>query len=162
MITPAPSRPAPVALATRLVVALAAVALLEALLVVLDVGGVRDRVVTAGSSDPQLTQTLTAALVAAVVVGAVGSAALWLVFGLLAGSGRGWARIVVTALAGFASVASLTSLTGGSLLAVTAAVRLALAVAVVVLLFRPEANRWYAQVGTARQQPAPTGYRPAA
>jgi hypothetical protein len=163
MITP--PRPAPVALAVKLVIAVAVVALLEALAVVLDVGGARSQAVTASSSNPQLTGTLTTVAVAAVVVGAVISATLWLVFGLLAGRGHGWARIVVTAFAGLAAVSSLFSLADGSLLAVTAALRLVLAVAVIVLLFRPEANLWYAQVKAARRPsapPVPTGYPPAA
>lgn len=164
MITP-PPRPRPVALAVRLVVAVASVALLEALLIVLDAGGARSRAITATGADPQLTETLTTIAVVAGVVGALVGAALWLVFGLLAGRGHGWARIVVTAFAGLAAFSSLTSLTDGSLLAVTAALRLVLAVAVIVLLFRPESNRWYAQVKAARRPaaaPVPTGYPPVA
>lgn len=161
MITP-PPRPAPVALAVKLVVAVAAVNLLDALALVLDVGGVRSQAITASSSDPQLTETLTTIAVVAGVAGAVVGAALWVVFGVLAGGGRGWARIVVTAFAGFGAVSSVTSLADGSVFSVTSALRLVLAVAVVVLLFRPEANRWYAEVKAARRPHVPTGYPPAA
>lgn len=159
MITP-PPRPAPVALAVKLVVALTSVTLLETLAVVLDVGGVRSQVVSTSGADAQLTGTLTAAVVVATVVGAVIGTALWLVFGLLAGRGHGWARIVVTVLAGLAVLSSLASLADGSLLSLTAALRVALCAALVVLLFRPEANRWYADVKAARQQPVGAWYPP--
>lgn len=157
-----PPRPAPVALAVKLAVAVAALALLEGLALVLDVGGVRATAISASSSDPELTETLTTVAVVFAVAGSVIGASLWLVFGLLAGRGHGWARIVVTAIAGLAAFSSLFSLTDGSLLSVTSALRVVLAVAVIVLLFRPEANRWYTQVKAVRRQPVTTGYPPSA
>ncbi len=96
-------------------------------------------------------------MVVATVVGAVIGTALWLVFGLLAGRGHGWARIVVTVLGGLAVLSSLASLGDGSLLSLTAPLRVALCAALVVLLFRPEANRWYADVKAARRQPVAPG-----
>lgn len=161
MITDASTRPAPVTLAVKLVIVMAVLGVLGGVAVFADLGALREQAVAAAGANQAVADTAVTVAVASGVAGAVIGAAVWLVFGLLAGRGRGWARIVVTVLAALTVLSGLTALASPALLLVVGLLRLVVAVAVVVLLFRPESNRWFAQVKAARQVGA-TGYPPVA
>jgi hypothetical protein len=80
------------------------------------------------------------------VVGGLLAAALWLWMANMNGKGKTWARTTATVLGGINVLFTLVNIGSGQITAlgaVFAVVSLALAVTILVLLYRPESSRYY-------------------
>jgi hypothetical protein len=96
-------------------------------------------------SESQLDTETDAAMTRA-VVGALIAAGLWLLMAQTNGKGRPWARIVATVLGAINGLFLLLFLVAGLLTGlgvVSALASLVLAVTILMLLYRPESNRYY-------------------
>lgn len=88
----------------------------------------------------------TDALTTRNVVGAIIGVALWFWMAAMNGRGRPWARIVATVLGAINILLSLIPLAAGLLTplgVVMTVIGLALAVTILVLLYKPESSRYY-------------------
>ena len=93
----------------------------------------------------QVDSAVSVAIVIAVVVGLV-SVGLWLWMASANGKGRSWARIVATVLGALSVLSLLSSVAQGQMTTlnlVVSLVSLALAVAILVLLWRKESSAYY-------------------
>jgi hypothetical protein len=157
---PAAAKPGSVALAEKLMYGGAAVTLISGL-----IGAFGDQDAARESAREALEAageavdeaTLDAAMQLGMVTGiifAVIGAALWALMGWLNGKGIGWARIVATVLGVLGVLLTVVGLfgsallpgatAGGALAMVLSLVTGALALAVVVLLWRPDASAFFA------------------
>ncbi|MFT3716263.1 MAG: hypothetical protein QM774_10035 [Gordonia sp. (in: high G+C Gram-positive bacteria)] len=77
----------------------------------------------------------------------VAAAALWLVMAVYNGRGRRWARTAATALGAIGVIFSATGLfaSGGTAGLISGVVSIVLAIAVLILLYRPDSTRYYEQ-----------------
>lgn len=158
--TPTATKPASVSLAQKLMYAGAGITLISGLLSLFtDQDAVRDQVrqsleaagqaTDAGSVDAAVQLGMVMGIVVAVV-----SAGLWVLMAWLNGKGLGWARIVATVLGILGVLLTVTGLIGaaalpgaasaGALNMVISIVTGLIALAVVVLLWRPDANAFFA------------------
>jgi hypothetical protein len=143
---PAPATPPPpVALAVRLMYVGAALSLLGIVIAPLQRNALRSQLAQTGNlQESQLDAAVAAAVVLAVVGGLV-QVGLWVLNAVFNARGRTWARLLSTGLGALAVLSGLTSLVrpaAGLTRAVTL-VEVVLAAVIVVLLWRPEATRFY-------------------
>ncbi|MGH9213542.1 MAG: hypothetical protein ACRD2C_23135 [Acidimicrobiales bacterium] len=93
----------------------------------------------------ELDTAVAVGLTFVVVTGLIG-VGLWLWMASANGKGKSWARVVATVLGGLNIVFTLLGVALGQttpLSAVASVVGVALAVAILVLLYRPDSNRYY-------------------
>lgn len=157
---PAVAKPSSVSLAEKLMYAGAGITLLNGLLALFtDQDDRRDQVrqqlESAGQAadEASLDAAMQIGLVGGIVSAVVG-AALWALMGWLNGKGIGWARIVATVLGilgvlltvvGLAGTAVLPGAAAGGVLPLVISVVLGvIALAVVVLLWRPDSSAFFA------------------
>lgn len=115
-------------------------------------GQLRAQVAAANPSlTPDAVESATSiSLVVATVVGLV-ALGLWLWMAVANGAGRSWARVVATVLGGLGVLSAVYSLmTATGVTVATQLLSLALAVAILVLLWRPESSEFF-QARSARQ-----------
>lgn len=144
---PEVEQPPSIRTAVRLMWVGAALSLVGVLLTFTQTDAIREAV---EESDDSLTQSqidtaVNIGIGFAVVTGLIG-VGLWLWMAHANGRGQSWARIVATVLAGLNVVGTLFNLASGNLPAlslVMALVGIALAVVILVLLYRPDAGRYY-------------------
>lgn len=157
---PAVAKPPSVSLAEKLMYGGAAVTLVSGLLGLFtdqDVlrAQVREQLEAAGQAADEAS--LDAAMQFGVVTGIVASvvgAALWVLMGWLNGKGVGWARIVATVLGVLGVLLTVAGLAGSALLPgaadggasamVLSVITGLIALAVVILLWRPDASEFFA------------------
>lgn len=105
---------------------------------------VDDTLAASGGSAALDEDAARAAVIAGLVFGLVVSVALTALFAYFIGKGANWARIVYTVLGVIGILFSLLSLGGQpAVLLLLALVGLALTIAVLVLLYRPESNAYF-------------------
>lgn len=148
------TQPAPIRLAVRLMWAGAAVSVLSVVVGLVTYGSFKDDV-TAGlrADDVNVSQTTIDAAVAVgitfvVALGVLG-ALVWVWMAWKNGQGRAWARIVATVLGGLNVLFTLIGFAGGQsepLTLVLSVVNLALAVAILVNLWKKESTAFYEAV----------------
>jgi hypothetical protein len=150
-------QPGPIRLAVRLMWAGAAVSLLSLIVGVATLGSAKDEIRDElTKDDPNVSQsTIDAAyavgIVVVVVIGAIG-VLVWLWMAWKNGQGRSWARIVATVLGVLNVLFTLLAFTRPSVEPASLAfslVNLALAITILVLLWRKESSDFY----TARSRP---------
>lgn len=93
----------------------------------------------------ELDTAVTIGLTFIVVFGLIGIG-LWLWMAAMNGQGKVWARIVATVLGGLNILFTLLGFAGGQLTPlgiVVSIVSLVLSAAILILLYRPESNRYY-------------------
>lgn len=108
--------------------------------------------VTTGSDGMSVDSAETTFLVVIVGVGVVALlfSLLWVLFGYLVGQGKNWARITATVLGviggvcGLCGLASLVGDTTSAASSVVTFVASVIGVASIILLWIPDANRWFA------------------
>jgi hypothetical protein len=140
-------QPQTIRLAVRLMWLGAALSLLGLLLTFTQTDAIRDAI---EDSDSSLTasevDTAVDVIVAFnVVIGVIG-VGLWLWMASANGKGQSWARIVATVLGGLNVAGTLFTLSSSGSTAVTtmfALIGVALAVVILVLLWRPDSSRYY-------------------
>jgi hypothetical protein len=143
----ATEQPPPIRLAVRLMWVGAVLSAIGILVTFLMRDELRDQL---REDDPSLTadELDTAVNIGLTVVGLIGviSVALWIWMATTNGQGKSWARIVATVLGALNVIFTLLSFVGGQLTALGVIVNLiniALAVVILILLYRPESNRYY-------------------
>lgn len=156
---PAVAKPPSVSLAEKLMYGGAAITVISGLLgLFTDQEGTRDQVREQLEAAGQATDeaSLDAAMQVGMITGIVVmviSAALWVLMGWLNGKGVGWARIVASILGVLGIVLTVVGLAGSALPGVAAGSALSLvlsvvlgliALAVIVLLWRPDASAFFA------------------
>jgi len=100
---------------------------------------------TSGLTEAQLQAAVNIGLVVALVLTLV-MLGLQILFVFKMKAGRGWARIVLTMLAGFSAISTLVSLSGGFTFSTAVSViSLGIVVAAVVFMFRPAANPYFSK-----------------
>jgi hypothetical protein len=122
-----------------------ALSLVNIVLTVLQRDTIRSRIAEQSRLSPDALDTAaTATVVLAAVVGLAG-AALWVLNAVYNARGRMWARVLSTVLGGMAVLLALPSLSqpGGALSRGLTFVQLALAAAVLLLIWRPESSQYY-------------------
>jgi hypothetical protein len=136
--------PPPLALAVRLMYLGAVLSVVSSLLTLVQRDALRTQLAKGGLAASQLDTALNVAVVTAVIVGLIG-AALWVLNAVFNARGAKWARILSTVLGGLAILSTLASLTqpASGLNRLLSIVELLIAVAVVVLIWRPESSRYY-------------------
>ena len=100
---------------------------------------------TATLSDSQVDSAVSLAIGIAIVVGLI-SVGLWLWMASANGKGRSWARIVATVLGALSVLSLLSSVAQGQMTTLNllvSLVSLALAIAILVLLWRKESSAYY-------------------
>lgn len=140
-------QPSTIRTAVRLMWVGAALSLLGALTIFFVTDQIRDEVRT---SEPSLTSSevdsAVAVLVTFTVISGLVTVGLWLWMAIANGKGKNWARVVATVLGALNVLFTLASLgldtANGPGLAFSFA-SVALAVVVLVLLYRPESSRFY-------------------
>lgn len=157
---PAPAKPSSVGLAEKLMYGGAAVTLISGLLGLFgDQDAVRESIreslETAGQAagDAEVDALVQVGTVTGIIFAVIG-AVLWALMGWLNGKGIGWARIVATILGVLGVLLTVVGLfgsalvpgadAGGALSMVLSLVTGVLALAVVVLLWRPDASAFFA------------------
>lgn len=158
---PAPAKPASIGLAEKLMYGGAAVTLISGLLGLFgDQDAVRESIRQAqedlgqATDDASVDALVQLGTITGIIFAVIG-AALWALMGWLNGKGIGWARIVATVLGILGVLTTIFGLigtavlpgtveTGGALSMVLSIVTGVLALAVVVLLWRPDASAFFA------------------
>ncbi|GEM00200.1 hypothetical protein [Cellulomonas terrae] len=105
----------------------------------------RDQIAAASPtlSSDDVDSALTISLTSATVVGLV-AVGLWLWMAAANGAGRPWARVVASVLGGLGVLSAVFSLmTATGITVATQLLSLALAVAILVLLWRPASSEYY-------------------
>jgi hypothetical protein len=150
----AASPPPSVRLAVRLMWVGAAISLIGIVVMFLLRDELRDQIEEA---EPTLTadQVDTSVAVGLTVMGLVGVVivALWIWMATANGQGKAWARTVATVLGVLNVLFTLLSFVGGQFTPLGALLNLlniALAVVILVMLYRPDANRFYDAVSRQR------------
>lgn len=137
--------PPPLALAVKLMWAGAVLSVIGILVSFLTTDAARQSLEDRGSlTSDEIDTAVTVGIAFGVIFGLIG-VALWIVNAIFNGRGKKWARILGTVLGGL-SVLSLLSLFAQSVGAVTVVlslVQVALAIVIVVLIWRPESSRFY-------------------
>ncbi|MDO9379448.1 MAG: hypothetical protein Q7T56_11425 [Nocardioidaceae bacterium] len=157
---PPPARPASITWAVRLLVVGGVISLISLVVGLLTAGDQRGEVADqlegqGTDASPEIVDAAFAlGIGAAIVFGLVG-AVLWFWMAWKNGQGRGWARILATVLGGLNLL-----LTGGTLLVpgagiglvevIVSVVTVLVGVAVLILLWRPESSRFYAETAARR------------
>jgi hypothetical protein len=144
---PQVEQPQPIRLAVRLMWLGAALSLLGVLLTFTQTDAIRDAIEDSDSSltASEVDTAVTATVAFTVVFGLVG-VGLWLWMASANGKGRSWARVVATVLGGLNVVGTLFTISGDGSTAVSsvfALISIALAVVILVLLWRPDSSRYY-------------------
>jgi hypothetical protein len=138
-------RPESIRVAVNLMYIGAGLAALRIVLVLLLIGSLRDRIRdnNPGFTDNQVDQGVTVGVAFAIVFALIG-VGLWLWMAHENGAGKMWARTVATVL-GVLNIISALLLLAGSAMGVNlfGLVSIALAVAILVLLYRPDATAYY-------------------
>jgi hypothetical protein len=140
-------QPPSIRLAVRLMWVGAALGLIGLLTTVTRTDAIRDAVEDSDSSlsESEIDTAVGVGIAFAVVVGLVG-VGLWLWMAWANGQGKSWARVVATVFGGLNAAFTLLGFTRPEATAVSnlvALVGLALAVVILVLLYRPDASRYY-------------------
>ena len=100
---------------------------------------------TTGLTQAQLQAAVNVALIVGLVLVLI-LLGLQILFVFKMKAGRGWARIVLTVLAGFSAISTLTSISGGFTFSTAVSViSLGIVVAAVVFMFRPAANPYFSK-----------------
>ncbi len=140
-----PAEPPPdIKTSVNIVWAVVALVVLGTILTLLSLDDMVDSVgtdLTSDERDAARTAVIVGAIVALVIFGG-----LWTVLAIFLRKGANWARIVLTVLAALGLVLGLVTL-GGNLPAVLLAIRLvqmALYVALIVFMWRPESSQYIA------------------
>ena len=142
-VTPAEPPPA-IKTSVNIVWAVVALVVLGTILTLLSLDDIVDAVgvdQTSAERDATRTGTIVGAIVALVIFGG-----LWTILAIFLRKGANWARIVLTVLAALGLVLGLLTL-GGNLPAVLLVIRLvqmALYVALLVFMWRPESSQYIA------------------
>lgn len=142
------TRPAPIALAVKLMYAGAALSAIGALLTLLQRSAIEDSILDADSSltESELDSAVAVAMAFGVVIGLIG-AGIWLWMASANGRGRRWARTVASVLGGLNVLFTLLGLAGMNsstgLSNVMSMVSAVLAAVIIYLLWRPESTRFY-------------------
>jgi FtsH-binding integral membrane protein len=144
---PEVEQPPSIRLAVRLMWLGAALSLLGVLLTFTQTDAIRDAIEDSDSSltSSEVDTAVTVFVAFIVVIGLVG-VGLWLWMASANGKGYSWARIVATVLGGLSVVSTLFTISGdGStgLSIVLSILGVALAVVILVLLWRPDSSRYY-------------------
>ncbi|PJI93388.1 hypothetical protein [Luteimicrobium subarcticum] len=145
---PPVAAPPSITLAVRLMFVGAALSLVGIILAWATKDALRDQLRDASSSSSltpsELDTLLNVSLAVATVVGLIG-VGLWIWMALANGAGKSWARIVSTVLGALSVVTTLVNLTreSGASMALSV-VSIALAVVILVLLWRRESSEFYA------------------
>jgi hypothetical protein len=140
-------QPASIRLAVRLMLVGAALSALGVLLTFTQTDAIREAV---EDSDDSLTQSqidtaVNVGIAAAVVSGLVG-VGLWVWMAVANGQGKSWARVLATVFGGLNLIGALFSFVGAGSTGLSVGlglVSLVLAVVILVLLYRPDASRYY-------------------
>lgn len=141
-------QPQSISLAVRLMQVGAVLSVVGILFSFLQRDEIRDQI--AEDADPPMTSdeldtAVAAGLGFAVVIGLIG-VAVWLWMAHTNGQGKTWARTTATVLGGLNVLFTLVGVAMGQATALSLAasvVGLALAVTILILLYRPDANRFY-------------------
>lgn len=156
---PAPPQPSSIAMAVKLMWAGAAVSLVSLVVGVAGLGSLKDEIANQlREDDPSVSQSTIDAAYAfgiffAVVVGGIG-VLLWLWMAWKNGQGRGWARVVATILGVLNVLFTLVGLaaqSSGAATTLLSLVNLAIAVVILVLLWRKESTAFYQGTAASRQ-----------
>lgn len=150
---PVVDKPNSIVLAVKLMYAGAALSVLNLILGLITSGSdgtrdaIRDSLRDAGQdvSESAIDSAVMGARIFAVVLGIL-AVALWLLMAKTNGEGKKWARIVATVLGALSVVSTLVSFTQPATNALTMAlnvISLLLAIAILVLLWKPESSRFY-------------------
>ncbi|ASO18124.1 hypothetical protein AHOG_02300 [Actinoalloteichus hoggarensis] len=143
-----PARPRTVDLAFYLYLANATIGVLSALVLLITMNALIDeQAAAAGVNAEALGEVVRGAIIITVVITLL-VAALNLLFVFMMRNGRNWARILLTVLSALGLLSSLNSLgdaTANPLTLILTIVGIALPLAAVFLMFRPESNRYFQQ-----------------
>ncbi|YAL84030.1 hypothetical protein ACMYYO_04255 [Dermacoccaceae bacterium W4C1] len=150
---PAPTKPKSIELAQKLMYVGAALSAISLVLGAVLVGSdstkdaIRDSLRDAGQdvTDDAVNTAVTVGLITSILMGVLGIA-LWLLMAKFNGAGKSWARIVATVLGALNVIFSLLQFTqptaNGAGIAMSV-VSMLLAIAILVLLWRPESSQYY-------------------
>jgi len=144
----ADEQPKSIRLAVRLMYVGAAFSLINILASFLQTDEIRDGIRDAASdpmTESELDSAVTAVLTIAGIVGVI-AIGLWIWMATTNGQGKAWARTTATVLGGLNVLFTLIGFVGGQLTPLAVGVSLisiGLAVSIIVLLFRPDASRYY-------------------
>jgi hypothetical protein len=138
-------RPASVANAVKLIWANVALSLVSALLTFTMIDDLIDRALeNAGAGATIDRDAARIGVIGGIVFGLVIGVGLAALFAYFIGKGANWARIVYTVLIVIGLIGSLIGLAGQpALLLVLSLVSMAISIAIVVLLYRPDANAYF-------------------
>jgi hypothetical protein len=142
--------PSSIRLAVRLMWVGAVLSLVRILAVFFQAGDIRREVVESSTEDltpSQLDAAVVGALTIAGLIG-VGAVALWIWMAAANEQGRAWARTTATVLGVLNVLFTLVGMAAGQMPVVGLLISLAtvaVAVTVLVLLYKPESSRWYDQ-----------------
>ncbi len=138
--------------AVRLMWVGAALAAFGLISVFFQTDAIRDAIEDADSSNDltadEIDTVVNVSIAAAVIFGLIG-VGLWAWMAVMNGQGKSWARVVATVLGGLNVLFTLLGFAGATgegataLSTVLSLIGLALAVAILILLYRPESNRFY-------------------
>ena len=144
--------PPPLALAVKLMYAGAALSVLGIVIALALQGQRTDLVLESAGMGEVGADSFGAFFTIAAVVGGLVGLVLWVVNAVFNAKGKKWARILSTVLAGLFVLSTLGSLAQPALPVdrVLAFVQLALAIGIVVLLWRPESSRFYQAASAPR------------
>lgn len=140
------AKPKSIDLAQKLMYVGAALSLLGLLLGLLMSGSVKDqlRETNPEFTEDQINTAATGGMIFAAIIGLLG-VGLWLWMAKTNGDGKSWARIVATVLGALNIVSFLASFaqTVPTLSRVASAISVLLAIAILVLLWKPESTQYY-------------------
>jgi len=139
------ARPSSVTRAVQLMYVGAALSLIGIVVAWATKSQLRDQVAKASPSltPDQVDTALTVSLVIATVVGLV-AVGLWLWMAAANGAGKSWARVLSTVLGGLSVVSTLVTLRSATGITIALQlVSLVLAVAILVLLWRPASSEYF-------------------
>lgn len=148
---PAPTQPPSIALAVKLMWAGAAVSLVGLVVAFARLGSMKDDIADQlRKDDPSVSQSTidaayTLGIVFAIVIGGVG-VLMWAWMAWKNGQGRSWARVVATVLGGLNVVFTLIGFAGQnteSTSIIFSLITLALAVVILILLWKKESTAFY-------------------
>lgn len=144
--------PPPLALAVKLMYAGAALSVLGIVIALALQGQRTDLVLESSGMGEVGADSFGAFFTIAAVVGGLVGVVLWVVNAVFNAKGKKWARILSTVLAGLFVLSTLGSFAQPALPVdrVLAFVQLALAIGIVVLLWRPESSRFYQAASAPR------------
>jgi hypothetical protein len=144
---PQAEQPQSILTAVRLMYCGAALQVIGIVLTLIQRDEIRDKIIENDStlSKDEVDSALAAGLAFAVILGFVG-AGLWVWMAVANGQGKNWARTTATVFGGLNVLFTLIGLGMGQstpMQIVMSLIGLALAVTILILLYRPDANRFY-------------------